>query len=1049
MKAIGIECETVARKTNPHAFSAACREAAVSSVFAFCAQGKRTMSVMDLFGSQRTKTFNPQTNGPFLRLKDGTQSKDLAIEVTACPDTVIAGDAARGKGREPFPPLETTFDCIIAVDIYQSGDSPTQEFSEAFALEMITSYSKTQTLYWVGRRFPGVAGGDDAIERDGKPYVEQVYVKDDRGFVCSSPDSVSMEYAPHPAPEWLFKRSGQYLDMAIKSKIGPYYVVALTYSSRLRQPICDMVLPPPHVDEIMLHTRVTRFFGFHVRNVARPVTVHVPTWIKLAPQSLNKIPNGQLLDIVTTRVQSEFAKIPWLNALLERQPGYFMRIQAGTIQAVLYHGRIENSRVFGDLRQNYKVYEEHLILARQVNNVFESPFMSVDLVKPAIAVLCALGAVMVQLKNNYYAGAWIFPRRPVLSAVMEECLAYVSDELALLGVVLEFLLNGGGAWATLLMHCVCALLRNYGVPGRLAAALVHVGWNFAARKRGNRRFAVFEKTYASGDILEVGENHVEEISDSITLPSYTTAITRGPDHFRGSIKVKVDGVSMGVEEALEALGRPVGKNVLYPILITNRLLFQPAKNETNLLAAILLRIHANPFALNPFTDEERHERWSELAHVFIGLLPMWRNAYCDVAMNIAAMKKKGARLERAFVDDNLGVCQYVGKTINLKWNETISATKVIDGVPTMKPRAIQNLPPLVHAMMGGFARTLNQTLHEIFDGRVHSVCDIPVRIFFASGYTQRELSGIAEAMASGATVIAVSGDDSAVSWGGLCHDFAGEADQSAFDHTQDAGPMLCFMRPFLQYLGFPDTFISQAFYACSSGYSVKTKRLSVKGEAGVQMPTGITTTTTFNSLSTLAMYVWMLKNIKRIGCDLVTAGRELGFTVKYSPSDRLDTVTFLKGWFQYDGSLYQWMPLPSAILKIGKLLRDPVEITSHRTNRRCVKSGRSEAIRMCATALAQSYGTVERSYPILGEFLYTMIRLGVVPKTPLRDVAESWKPDITGVTVSREHVLEAIFIRYGLDTRDVVNFEKLLGGIQSLPAYVESPLCDRLCEIDY
>jgi len=489
---------------------------------------------------------------------------------------------------------------------------------------------------------------------------------------------------------------------------------------------------------------------------------------------------------------------------------------------------------------------------------------------------------------------------------------------------------------------------------------------------------------------------------------------------------------------------------MYPVLITQRLLQQPANNETNLLAAVLFRVHNDPFWDSSFDEGFRHGNWDSLGKIFVSsFITGGRCAVYSVSDNILAMGVKGRRIREAYDADMAGHTLFMKKTINLKWNETISTQKEVNGIFTMKPRAIQNLPAIVHAKMGGFARSFNKELHDRFDGRVWNIGGFPVRVFFASGYTQEKLSEIGQAAVSGDSVFAMSGDDSFVAWGGIPSDcFGGEADQSQFDHTQDDGPMKIFMRQILEALGFPDDFITMAYGACRSGYTIRKGRLAVIGNGGTQMPTGITTTTSFNSLDTFAMFVWFMYNRSRFG-TLADAGAELGFKVKFFPRDSIQTSTFLKGWWQDGNGGLQWVPLPSACLKIGKLLNDPVVIT--RTIRKGRKHflGRKEAIRMCAMALSQSYGKVDPSYPIFGEFLRTLSRLGKQPRVVLHSLQESWKPVMTGISIDREGACSSILTRYGISREEIEDVERLLRSVTALPSYVEHIVFDKLCDVDY
>jgi hypothetical protein len=347
--------------------------------------------------------------------------------------------------------------------------------------------------------------------------------------------------------------------------------------------------------------------------------------------------------------------------------------------------------------------------------------------------------------------------------------------------------------------------------------------------------------------------------------------------------------------------------------------------------------------------------------------------------------------------------------------------------------------------MSPYSRAITETLHELFDGSVRSFCGVNIRVHFASGYDAQKLSDMSHDFLSGECCVAVSGDDSAVAWGPLSEHFAGysfgEGDQSQFDHTQDQGPQKAAKR-WMEVLGVPYWFIQMVYECCSRSYSVYHKRLVVKGEAGVQMPTGITMTTVLNSMSTLIMYLYYIKH--RESFNIEEAARRLGFTLKYFPHSSFGHVTFLKGWWRRDiFGANIWMPLPSASLKIGKLLRDPETIAPR-------KVGAQRAVELVAFALASSYGNIPNDYPIFGPFLQVMLRCGHNNEI-LRGHAllESWKPRVGTFICDREDSLEAIEYRYNISRAEVDDLERLLKTVVTLPAYVEHVVFDKLCDVDY
>jgi hypothetical protein len=584
----------------------------------------------------------------------------------------------------------------------------------------------------------------------------------------------------------------------------------------------------------------------------------------------------------------------------------------------------------------------------------------------------------------------------------------------------------------------------------MAGIVFHVGWNMlASTAQENGLLSRFLEAYRNGEIVEVDAPGWMRIPASLKLPAYHTLISDGPDEFRGTVEIFVDGILVTARQAFEYLKTGDDRNGLFPILITNRLMHQPANVESNLLAAVLHRLHADPFASGAAPQAIRHANWRALANVLIDnrlLLPF--PEYClTQEQAFALMGRKGVRLERAWNEWVHGRTVSQKKTINLKWNETLSVSKDFGGVLTMKPRAIQNLEPSVHALMAPFARVLNYVMHQNLDGRVLTLGNLPVRIVFASGSTGLQLNAIGEILALGEFTIVVSGDDSVVCFGGLHRYFYGEADQSAFDHTQDDGPCRLFQGAVQEYLGFPKEFTDLAYKCCSQRYTARKGRLFMRGECGTQMPTGITTTTTYNSLSTAMFWVFWALNRER--WSVVEAGQQLGFKVKFEPRDSLTQATFLKGWWMQNSKGAQiWFPLPSAVLKLGKLLKSPLEITrSGRKGKPCRPF--PEAIAMCAKALANSYGDVPDEYPILGAFLRVLRVNGVESPTAMAGMLEGWKPIVTSSYFDRDQACLAVCMRYNVSHSDILSVERLLSKIDHLPAYVQHPVFDRLADVDY
>jgi len=154
------------------------------------------------------------------------------------------------------------------------------------------------------------------------------------------------------------------------------------------------------------------------------------------------------------------------------------------------------------------------------------------------------------------------------------------------------------------------------------------------------------------------------------------------------------------------------------------------------------------------------------------------------------------------------------------------------------------------------------------------------------------------------------------------------------------------------------------------------------------------------------------------------------------------------------------MPLPSAVLKLGKLLRSPREICHVKNNGKWSHPPIERAIAQVAVAIALSYGQVHETYPILGAFLWKLRRLGMAAlgwaPSKYRTISfnavneSSWhKTRIDIGCVDSEMAREAVCVRYDLTLHDLHRVESLLSQINTLPAYIEDPVFDRLMEVDY
>ncbi len=1117
-------------KWNEHSISAMSRDAAILDILVREAKGKKTLRVLDWFGSPR--------NLKFMRAVRG-----CTIEWVCAPDTAIQGDAARTVKdvRRELDDGET-FDVVIIQDVYQFGPKPTDRLGPD-GIRKILGYAGAGHCYFIGRMFNGEAGADNY----GNGKEEMVWFREG-GLIVASPEPRGQLYAPHPDVNWMLNRHQDGVDSSELGKYGPYTVFRLAKSKVGAQVIVLQSPPPALVGRIaipgpgwlsnvirsLLDKILTRF-GVSATSWLRSVfglkkfMVHYGVYSVLAPKFSLKIPNGQILDAAKHSVQESLARDFEMKCLMIRFPSVFMEIVEGTTTAVLYGTRTANVMTGLALRVTHAEVENSLVkmrgstvepakpgYAKQIAfGVLGVVVVSV-LGKKAIQVFQQLGRELLKKVDgplplglatiareseppartiaDLTPQEWREARQGFLNvysltSLAEELIGWKFPNLKVGYAVLEFFNNAhyeGGyhhRWLPLAMHLVnSVLVRKWGKRGLVLAICLHVANNafatirfFANQDYPNNPFRVtgtgtimygwrqifglvdvwgnFVSAYGKGELVEAGPGKSVPLPPGTTLPPYQSTLESVDWPIRGSLSIFVDGIVRQPNEALQLLSEDRANNVVYPILATNRLLWAPANTAKNLLVSLLTRTHRDPFE-GRNDEKERHMRWTKVAIAMVdsGVFVGNEHRQYTIEESAAMMGSRGNRILAANQVDMLQGPIHLKKSASLKWNETISARKVFGNVTTMKPRPIVNLDPIYHARTSPFARSVTDHLHQVFDGKIFVIGKVSVRIHFASGYNQDKLSLMSADFFTGIACIAASGDDSVAYIPGV--GFV-EADQSMFDQSQDDGPLKHYGFRWMKQAGLPDEFISLVYECCTKRYTVRKHRLQVKGKAGTQMPTGITMTTAINSMDTIAMYVYLLIESQTRSLTVDQAGHELGFTVKSQTKSNFGELTFLKGWWRQDvcGTL-TWLPLPSAVLKLGKILRDPVDITK---TDKTIKGKRSttrlsavEAVRQVAFCLARSYGLVPLDYPVFGAFLAALLRLGSDPGRNLGHLEESWKPKVTTIIVlDREEAVAAMVERYSIEPSWIEEVESLFNGLSSLPAYVEHPLFDRLCDLDY
>jgi len=558
-----------------------------------------------------------------------------------------------------------------------------------------------------------------------------------------------------------------------------------------------------------------------------------------------------------------------------------------------------------------------------------------------------------------------------------------------------------------------------------------------------------------------------DVSGVVALPTGTTLTgtpcskltINGPQ--RGTMVVEVNGREYTIPEVLELFNPDENKvrSRIFPILYTNGGLHRPVRNVYSLITGLVQRTHKMPGAWGggiEYDSEARQRRWIPLINSHLYLFqPVGDTLLLSLeeAAKCMAVPGKIKRALRAIDANNEGRTVFK-KSMMIKYDETLKRGAYQDGEASLKPRIISLLDPTLCALTMNWARYMTTILHSIFDGKVLDLHTGPVRIFFASGSTAEDLDHIGHVLLTecACPVIVAAGDDSVFKENNYFY----EGDQEQFDQSQDEAP-LENSRAWMLALGCPEDVIDTLLTCYSMPYSAdmdpdESTKVAIKGDPGWQMATGVTTTTVHSSVNTILMYLYLLQNradnyVRSM--EMVTeSAKQLGFTLKGKRSETLYGVTFLRGWWVPDEhSEPIWNPLPSQVLKLGKILRSPKEIFRKLSDR--------DAVYAVARGLAACF-KVDPAYPILGPFIASLRRLGdkVYSGRSASDVIdESYHNRIkrvsAAVVASRGHVLQMIEQRYGLTIDEVVEIEQLFDQVTSLPCFVSHPGILKLREVDY
>jgi len=401
-----------------------------------------------------------------------------------------------------------------------------------------------------------------------------------------------------------------------------------------------------------------------------------------------------------------------------------------------------------------------------------------------------------------------------------------------------------------------------------------------------------------------------------------------------------------------------------------------------------------------------------------------------------------------------------------KTNELIKTT-TIDGEPAVKERTIGSPPTTLGACVATHVDAVFASAKHFFSWkrpyRFFREDGTPAMTFLhiGSGMTAADLTDWANAAMSFCNAssddvycIIIAGDDCLViaSEGDIISMY--EADASSFDSTNTVHA-LAFEYRLMRMFGMDRSALDELRKSDYNKFVSKDNKEFTKQcwNMPVSRTTGRSDTTAGNCFTMGGSLLYATTQGRL--CTFRDTQESLGFSMKAKFLSHLEECTFLKGWWvkTLKGPEYVWYPLPSAVIKLGSIKRDPQDLFP--------KLG-DKAWLACLSMYSKSLSHISMDYPILGPLLYLYAEMGREVTLSQKDerrfeeaTSKPHKPqndvDETAYLLDVDAITQQICHRYGFQAHEIEEFAEFVLNLfkYDRPQIIGSPLLERMFQVDY